>query len=209
MPWRAAAKPPAANAPRAGSDAQQPLATSAPRAGPDAQRQSSHSVSRRRADPRGRRRPQETQPSARGPLSANTPPPAPAPRRGATRLPCLPLSLRQCSTRRPSPHLSRRLILTQGRRIDENWTPYHLPAPPTTATAAAATARAGCPRRPPTPPDDTAPADTAPAKLPDSATPLSQPSLRRWFPMREPGPAALPRAAAEHTEHDPAAGGRT
>ena len=32
----------------------------------------------------------------------------------------------------------------------------------------------------------------------------SQPSLHRWFPTREPGPAASPRAADEHTEQEPA-----
>ena len=32
----------------------------------------------------------------------------------------------------------------------------------------------------------------------------SQPSLHRWFLTREPGPAASPRAADEHTEQEPA-----
>ena len=53
--------------------------------------------------------------------------------------------------------------------------------------------------------------DAAPAKrrkrdpkptLPDLDP--SQPNLHRWFPTREPGPAASPRAADEHTEHEPA-----
>ena len=93
---------------------------------------------------------------------------------------------------------------------DDDWTPYHIPAPP--ATAAAPDARTDGSGRPPTPPEDTTSADAAPAKRrkrnpkpkpPDPAD-LSQPNLHRWFPQREPGPAASPRAAAEHTEHEPA-----
>ena len=91
----------------------QPLATDAPRVDPDAQRQTGHSAGRRRADPRGRRRPSGTRPGAQRPPSPDTPPRRQFPRRGATRLPCPPPSLRQYCTRLPSPHLSHRLILGQ------------------------------------------------------------------------------------------------
>ena len=93
---------------------------------------------------------------------------------------------------------------------DGAWTPYHTPAHPATVTAPDAACTDG-PGRPPTPSNSTTSDDAAPAKrrkrnprpaLPDLAP--SQPNLHRWFPTREPGPAASPRAADEHTKHEPA-----
>ena len=94
---------------------------------------------------------------------------------------------------------------------DDAWTPYHIPANPAKVTAPDA-ARTDGSGRLPTSPDPTTSDDAAPAKrrkrnprpTPTDPAALSQPSLHRLFLTREPGPAAPPRAADEHTEHEPA-----
>ena len=128
------------------------------------------------------------------------PPKRPPPRRGATRLPCPLLSLHQCSTRRHSPHLSHRLILslrsqmTRTGRLTTSRHPRRGPSPPLRLPERRA--RSKLRRTLPTTPRPPAPPLLAPQH------PFPNPTHTDGFPTRKPGPVALPRASGERTEQE-------
>ena len=166
----------------------------------------------------------------RSPTTARHPPPTPAPPPGSHPAPLPPPEPPPQLHPAPLPPPEPPPDPEPSESDDDTWTPYHFSAHPTAAGApdtactdssdrlteqeGLATSAAAVPATAaqlPTNQGGDRDGGAAPAKRrkrnptptpPGSDT--SQPSLHRWFPTREPGPAASPRAADEHTDQEPA-----
>jgi hypothetical protein len=124
--WRAEASPPTPDALRAEPRAQLPQAAAAPCAEPRPQRPAGDPHGQRRAGLRARWQPTANRPDARHPSPPDTPHRRRSHRRGATRLPCPPPSLRHRCTRLLPPHPNHLPTLV-------HWSPTTTPGPPITS----------------------------------------------------------------------------